>query len=163
MKQIAIIAACLIAHSIPSFAAQHVPGLQTCIGTPELRHWFEQMQCKKLKADQQKNKTDRQKNIEYYNQFPKLSSDELNEMHQRAAKEAEKNKAKWEQQQKDREREWYRECKDSHSDGHYRHLKYATETLLNDHRKRYQPNIKTITCYPPQLLLEWKKSLFFYS
>src|SRR5438128_1231550 len=62
MKQIAIIAACLIAHSIPSFAAQHVPGLQTCIGTPEMRHWFEQMQCKKLKADQQKNKADRQKN-----------------------------------------------------------------------------------------------------
>ena len=163
MKQIHLIATCLIAYTTPSFSAEyHTPGAQTCIGTPLLRQWFA-----KLQYDARQKELQQQK--EQSKKYPKISQEELDRWIAKKTLEINENPARYKRAQE--EREWYyrgeyyrknplaqkQKYGYSYSDAHYTRIKFATEALLHDHRKTYQSTIKTITCYPPQLLLEWKK------
>lgn len=152
MKKIISIITLLIIYNFSSFAAEHilhVPGVQTCLGTPQVRHWFKQMQLIQYREE-------RQKTIDYYNQFPKISPEELDQWVAQKMYEIEENKAKRKQQQELEQLKYLR--KDSaRRNPKYEYNKCIKKSLKNDHRNRYNPKIKTITCYPPQPLLEWKK------
>ena len=164
MNTLSLIALCFIAYNSTScYAAEYyVPGALTCIGTPEMRQMFAKMQ-----YDARQKELSQQK--EQSKQYPKISQNELDRWI--AAKEIEikENKAQYKQAQEKQKHEWHQEYYRKnplpetqntmypYSDKHYTRIRFVTELLLNDHRKTYQPTIKTITCYPPQLLLEYKK------
>ena len=162
MKQIQLIALCLIAYTIPSFSAEyHTPGAQTCIGTPELRRSFAKWQYDARQKELQQQ--------EQSKQYPKISQEELDHWLAKKGRIIKENQAAYKRAQEEQKTKWYRKAYRknpltqeqtygySYSADHYMRIQFATTALLNYHRNTYQPTIKTITCYPPQLLLEWKK------
>ena len=116
----------------------------------ELRHWFEQMQCKKFIAEREEQR-------KYHNQFPKVSQEKLDRWLTEKEREIKENQAKYRKEQEQQALKWSLEYvqKNRHSRNTY--LTALKKDLKNSHRNKYNPQIKTIECYPPRLLLEWKK------
>ncbi|HSC25215.1 MAG TPA: hypothetical protein VLB80_03310 [Candidatus Babeliales bacterium] len=169
MKQLSLIIACIITQSIPSFAAQHMPGVQTCIGTPELKRWFEELQLAEYNKEQLRRNS---------RNNSKISQDELDQWI--AAKELEIQKNIRAQKNK----QWYDEkslytgyCRSkdrSFLDLGYdsfswtqiqpieddQHIKLSpnkfNRLVIELHRNKYNSEMKTIACYPPQPLIEWR-------
>jgi len=157
MKQIPIILISLIACN-SSFAAQNVPSLQK-----RLQY---QINISAHENDQEKYKTNQQKIIDNNNTYPKISQEKLNKWVVAKEREIKENKAKAKFVHKKFEsykQEKQNSSSDYSMDPHMLSLqcshvkKCLRKAFTNDLRRKYYPKTKSITCYPPQLLLEDKK------
>ncbi|HSC24660.1 MAG TPA: hypothetical protein VLB80_00385 [Candidatus Babeliales bacterium] len=171
MKQLSLIIACIIIQSIPSFAAQHMPGVQTCIGTPELKHWFGQLQLAEYNKEQEQLRKNSRDNS-------KISQNELDQWMAAKKLEIQKNiRAQKNKQWYDEEslytgyrRSGHKSFLDLSYDNSFsqaprqpveddKHVKLSpnkfNRLVIELHRNKYNSEMKTIACYLPQLLIEW--------
>ncbi len=146
MKHTKLIAIFFATYHIASFSSQHqsAPALQTIMN--------------KIVMIQRENaENNHQRIVEYYNQFPKVSQEEINRWVAKKEREIKENQAQYKKEQEQQEIRWL--LKYNRKNRHQRspYHKAIKKDLQNDHRNRYNPHIKTIECYPTRLLLELKK------
>jgi hypothetical protein len=170
--KIKLIATYLMIYHISSFASQHRPSIQTFEQLPPamaMWSWEDNFLHEKIEIIPRTQglgtsgaqtltemlrleKLAHKKEVEKNKNYPKLSQKELNEWIKAKELEIKENQAKAAHKINLKNHKEH-VISYVYSEG-FNIIKHC---MLQNHRKQYNSPIKRITCYPPKLLLEYKK------